>query len=72
VNDSIINIINNYKKHIVFIIYFTYTCGMKSSVDVLVVMFTLIFGMSLFNWVFNFTPSFGVIKEIEIVKEEEE
>ncbi len=45
---------------------------MKSSVDVLVVMFTLVFGMSLFNWVFNFTPSFGVIREIEIVKEEEE
>jgi hypothetical protein len=28
--------------------------------------------MSLFNWIHNFSPSFGVIREIEIVKEEEE
>lgn len=45
---------------------------MKSSIEVIVVMFSLIFGMSLFNWIHNFTPSFGVIREIEIVKEEEE
>lgn len=45
---------------------------MKSSTEVIIVMFSLIFGMSLFNWIHNFTPSFGEIKEIEIVREEEE
>ena len=45
---------------------------MKSSIEVIVVMFTLMFGLSLFNWIHNFTPSFGMIREIEIVKEEEE
>ena len=45
---------------------------MKSSIEVIVVMFSLVFGLSLFNWIHNFTPSFGMISEIEIVKEEEE
>lgn len=45
---------------------------MKSSTEVIIVMFSLIFGMSLFNWIHNFTPSFAEIKEIEIVREEEE
>jgi hypothetical protein len=45
---------------------------MKSSVEVIVVMFTLVFGLSMFNWMLNFTPSFNVVNEIEIVKEDEE
>ena len=45
---------------------------MKSSIEVIVVMFTLMFGLSVFNWIHNFSPSFGMIREIEIVKEEEE
>ena len=45
---------------------------MKSSIEVIVVMFTLVVGLSLFNWIHNFSPSFGIIREIEIVKEEEE
>lgn len=45
---------------------------MKSSIEVIVVMFSLVFGLSLFNWIHNFTPSFGMFPEIEIVREEEE
>ena len=45
---------------------------MKNMLDVLVVMFTLVFGLSMFNWMLNFTPSFNVVNEIEIVKEDEE
>jgi hypothetical protein len=45
---------------------------MKSSIEVIVVMFTLVFGLSMFNWMLNFTPSFNVVNEIEIVKEDEE
>ncbi len=45
---------------------------MKNMLDVLVVMFTLVFGLSMFNWIHNFSPSFGMVREIEIVKEEEE
>jgi hypothetical protein len=45
---------------------------MKSSIEVIVVMFTLVFGLSMFNWIHNFSPSFGMVREIEIVKEEEE
>jgi hypothetical protein len=49
-----------------------YICCMKNMLDVLVVMFTLVFGLSMFNWIHNFSPSFGMGREIEIVKEEEE
>jgi hypothetical protein len=49
-----------------------YICVMKSSIEVIVVMFTLVFGLSMFNWMLNFTPSFNVVNEIEIVKEDEE
>jgi hypothetical protein len=45
---------------------------MKSSVEVIVVMFTLVFGLSMFNWMLNFTPSFNQVTEVEIVREEEE
>jgi len=45
---------------------------MKSSIEVIVVMFTLVFGLSMFNWMLNFTPSFNVVNEIEIVTEDEE
>jgi hypothetical protein len=45
---------------------------MKSSIEVIVFMFSLIFGLSLFSWIHNFTPSVGNPREIEIVKEEEE
>ena len=57
---------------LVFVIYYTYTCGMKNALDIFVVMFTMVFGMSLFNWIHNFTPSFGEITEVEIIREEEE
>lgn len=49
-----------------------YICNMKSSVEVIIVMFTLVFGLSMFNWMLNFTPSFNQITEVEIVREEEE
>ena len=49
-----------------------YICIMKNTLDILVVMFTLIFGMSLFNWIHNFTPSFSEITEVEAVIEEED
>ena len=45
---------------------------MKSSIEVIVTTFTLVFGMSLFSWVLNFSPSINDGVEIEIVKEEEE
>jgi hypothetical protein len=45
---------------------------MKNTLDIIVVMFTMVFGMSLFNWIHNFSPSFSEITEVEIVKEEEE
>jgi hypothetical protein len=45
---------------------------MKSSIEVIIVMFTLVFGLSMFNWMLNFTPSFSEITEVEVVKEEEE
>lgn len=71
-NNLIINIINFNKKHIVYIIYYSYTCLMKNTLDILVVMFSFVFGMSIFNWMVNFTPSFNEVVEVEIVKEEEE
>jgi hypothetical protein len=49
-----------------------YICCMKNTLDVLVVMFTLVFGLSMFNWIHNFSPSFSEITEVEVVKEEEE
>jgi hypothetical protein len=45
---------------------------MKNALDIFVVMFTMVFGMSLFNWIHNFTPSFSEITEVEIIREEEE
>jgi hypothetical protein len=45
---------------------------MKNSIEVIVVMFTLVFGLSMFNWMLNFTPSFNQITEVEVVREEEE
>jgi hypothetical protein len=44
---------------------------MKKFIDVLVVLGSLIFGMALFNWVFNFTPSFIRRDETEIVIEDD-
>jgi hypothetical protein len=49
-----------------------YICCMKNSIEVIVVMFTLVFGLSMFNWMLNFTPSFNQITEVEVVREEEE
>jgi hypothetical protein len=40
---------------------------MKKFIDVLVVFGSLIFGMALFNWVHNFTPSFIYRDETEII-----
>jgi hypothetical protein len=45
---------------------------MKNALDIFVVMFTMVFGMSLFNWIHNFTPSFSENTEMEIIREEEE
>jgi hypothetical protein len=44
---------------------------MKNSIEVLVVLGTFIFGMALFNWVHNFTPSFIRRDETEIVIEDD-
>ena len=44
---------------------------MKKFIDVLVVFGSLIFGMALFNWVHNFTPSFIRRDETEIVTEDD-
>ena len=44
---------------------------MKKFIDVLVVLGSLIFGLALFNWVFNFTPSFIRREETEIVIEDD-
>lgn len=51
-------------------IYYDYTCGMKSSIEVLVIAGTIIFGMSIVKWMNNFTPSFIREEEIEMVIEE--
>jgi hypothetical protein len=54
--------------------YYSYTCIMKSTVEVIVTTFTLVFGMSLFSWVLHYSPSMndGVTIEAVIEKEEEE
>ena len=44
---------------------------MKSSIEVLVVMGSLLFGMAMVNWVHNFTPSFIREEEIKIVIEDD-
>lgn len=51
-------------------IYYDYTCSMKSSIEVLVIAGTIIFGMSIVKWMNNFTPSFIREEETEIVIEE--
>jgi hypothetical protein len=43
---------------------------MKSSIEVLVIAGTIIFGMSIVKWMNNFTPSFIRKEETEIVIEE--
>lgn len=45
---------------------------MKSSIEVLIVMFSFVFGMSVNHWMNSFSPSFNDVKEVEIMKEEEE
>ena len=60
------------RRTLVSLLNYTYTCSMKSSIEVIVTTFTLVFGMSLFSWVLNFSPSINDGVEIEIVKEEEE
>ena len=52
-------------------VYYTYICIMKKFIDVLVVLGSLVFGLALFNWVFNFTPSFIRREETEIVIEDD-
>lgn len=54
--------------------YYSYTCIMKSTVEVIVTTFTLVFGMSLFSWVLHYSPSMndGVTIQAVIEKEEEE
>jgi hypothetical protein len=42
---------------------------MKSSIEVLVIAGTIIFGMSIVKWMNNFTPSFIREEETEIVIE---
>jgi hypothetical protein len=43
---------------------------MKSSIEVLVIVGTFVFGMSIVKWMNNFTPSFIRKEETEIVIEE--
>ena len=52
-------------------VYYTYICIMKKFIDVLVVLGSLVFGLALFNWVFNFTPSFIRREKTEIVIEDD-
>jgi hypothetical protein len=40
---------------------------MKSSIEVLVIMGSLIFGMAIVSWVHSFTPSFCYRDETEII-----
>jgi hypothetical protein len=42
---------------------------MKSSIEVLVIAGTIVFGMSIVKWMNNFTPSFIRKEETEIVIE---
>jgi hypothetical protein len=44
---------------------------MKSSIEVLVIVGTIIFGMSIVKWMNNFTPSFIREEETEIVIEDD-
>jgi hypothetical protein len=44
---------------------------MKSSIEVLVIAGTIIFGMSIVKWMNNFTPSFIREEETEIVIEDD-
>jgi hypothetical protein len=50
---------------------FTYTYIMRNSIEVFVVLGSLLFGMALINWVHNFTPSFIYRDETEIVIEDD-
>ena len=34
-------------------VYFTYLCIMKSDIDVYVVLWIIIFGLVIFNWIYN-------------------
>jgi hypothetical protein len=51
---------------------YSYTYTMKSSIEVIVMTFTIVFGMSLFSWVLNFSPSMNDGLSIEAVIERED
>lgn len=45
---------DNYFRHtLVPKIYFIYLCIMKSDIDVYVVLWIIIFGLVIFNWIYN-------------------
>lgn len=45
---------------------------MKNSIEVLIVLGSLLFGMALISWVHNFTPSFIYKDETELVIEDDD
>jgi len=45
---------------------------MKYLLEIIIVILTLVFGVSLFSWTHNFTPSVIDVKEIEVVTKKEE
>ena len=45
---------------------------MKYILDITIVILTIVFGVSIFSWTHNFTPSVIDVKEVEVVVEKEE
>ena len=45
---------------------------MKYILEIIIVIFTIVFGVSLFSWTHNFTPSVIDVKEVEVVTKKEE
>lgn len=45
---------------------------MKYILEIIIVILTIVFGVSIFSWTHNFTPSVIDVKEVEVVVEKEE
>jgi len=61
------------EKTVEYVKCYYYTCTMKSSIEVIVMAFSIMFGVSLFSWVLNFSPSMNDGMSIEaVIREEEE
>ena len=45
---------------------------MKYILDITIVILTIVFGVSIFSWTHNFTPSVIDVKEVEVVTKKEE